>query len=161
MNVITTFEALPEQWAGLTKKDIESLADVQVSSILENGKPIEFAERISAFESFLKAVKDDARFKEYVREELAKNGGKLTTVSGAKIEAMEGGTKYHFESCGDLVLLDLELQAQTLNAQIAARKDMLKALPASGMEIRHEDELITLYPPYKTSVSTYKITLAK
>jgi hypothetical protein len=152
---------LPAITAGLSKTQISELAKFGVDYVLETGQPELVAEQISVMENYIKAVKADERFTDYVREELAKNGGKITTASGAKVETMEGGTKYHFENCQDPVLTDLINELEKVQAKIKARESMLKMTPPEGLELRIEDELVTVYPPYKTSTSTYKVTLAK
>jgi hypothetical protein len=152
---------LPAITAGLTKTQIIELAKFGVDYVLETGQPELVAEQISVMENYIKAVKADERFTEYVRDELAKNKGKITTASGAKIEVMEGGTKYHFENCQDPIYSELISEQDSLNGRIKAREQFLKTIPAEGMDIRHEDELVTIYPPYKTSTSTYKVTLSK
>lgn len=152
---------LPAITHGLTKSQILELAKFGVDYVLETGQPELVAEQISVMENYIKAVKSDERFTEYVREELAKNGGKITTASGAKIEVMEGGTKYHFENCNDWELKKYELQLERIKEAIAKRQAFLKAVPIEGMDIRVDDELITVYPPYITSTSTYKVSLAK
>jgi hypothetical protein len=152
---------LPAITAGLSKTQISELAKFGVDYVLETGQPELVAEQISVMENYIKSVKADERFTDYVREELAKNGGKIVTASGAKIETMEGGTKYHFENCNDWELKKYELQMEQVKEAIARRQAFLKTVPAGGLDIRVEDELITVYPPYKTSTSTYKVTLAK
>src|SRR5213083_1031365 len=92
---------LPAITHGLNKTQITELAKFGVEYVLETGQPELVAEQIAVMENYIKAVKADSRFTDYVREELIKNKGKITTASGAKIETMEGGTKYHFENCQD------------------------------------------------------------
>jgi hypothetical protein len=87
--------------------------------------------------------------------------GKFETPSGGKIETMEGGTKYHYENCNDPIYQELLIEQDKLNERIKSRELFLKTIPVNGMDIRHEDELVTIFPPYKTSTTTYKVTLAK
>lgn len=153
---------LPAITAGLSKTQIAELAKFGVDYVLETGAPELVAEQIAVMENYIKAVKADERFTSYVREELAKNGGKLTTASGAKVEIMEGGTKYHFDKCGDTVLPQLERQKEEIDRQIKHRQEFLKAAPEKGCEVIVDGgEVVTIYPPYKTSTSTYKVTLAR
>jgi hypothetical protein len=158
---LTKINSLPVVVGANTKTEIESLANAIVSDILEKGNPLELAEMLSSTEYLVKTIKADSMFADYVKDELVKNNGKLTTSSGTKIEACETGTKYHFDKCNDPVLAALYEQQIRIKAEIDARESFLKAVPSSGMEIRHEDELITVSRPYKTSTSSYKITLAK
>jgi hypothetical protein len=158
MNVTTTFEPLPQSWQGLTKKDIESAADAAVTNLLENGGALEMAERISALEAFLKAVKGDERFTSYVREELAKNGGKLTTASGAKIEAMGAGVSYDYSQNG--IWVELDRQEKEIAAKRKALEEKLKTIPAGKMMVDEEDGEVWVGPS-KSSKSTYRVSLKK
>ena len=160
MELITTVKpALYE--GGNTKKEIESLALLIVEETLQKGTPIELAEKIAATENLIKTIKDNSRFTDYVKEELAKTQGKYSTESGTRIEACEAGVKYHYDKTNDPVLNGLMADMEVLKAKVKQREDFLKTVPVEGLDIRHEDELVTVYPPYKTSASTYKITLAK
>jgi hypothetical protein len=154
---------LPVITTGLTKSQINELAKFGVDYVLESGNPELVAEQISVMENYIKAVKADPRFADYVREELAKNGGKLTTASGAKIEVMEGGTKYHFDKCDDPELELLESAVLSANNSLKARQEFLKNVPKEGIDVLapYTGELCRVYPPYKTSTSTYKVTLSK
>jgi hypothetical protein len=154
---------LPAITAGLSKTQIAELAKFGVDYVLETGQPELVAEQISVMENYIKAVKADERFTDYVREELAKNGGKITTASGAKVETMEGGTKYHFENCNDPVLAALYLEREMLDAGIKKREAFCKAIDEKGEDFVNLEtgEAYKIYPPYKTSTSTYKVTLAK
>lgn len=160
---MTVENKLPVITSGLSKSKISELAKFGVDYVLETGDPTTVAEQISAMEAYIKAVKSDERFAEYVREELAKNGGKLTTPSGAKIEVMEGGTKYHFENCGDAELGLLEQKALSATNAVKERQEFLKKVPQSGLDVvdPFSGEVCKVFPPYKTSTSTYKVTLAK
>jgi hypothetical protein len=154
---------LPAITAGLSKTQISELAKFGVDYVLETGQPELVAEQISVMENYIKAVKADERFTDYVREELAKNGGKITTASGAKVETMEGGTKYHFEKCGDTELEMYEAAVLAAQNNLKERQEFLKRVPKEGLTVVEPftGEVITVYPPYKTSTSTYKVTLAK
>lgn len=160
---MTTENKLPAITHGLSKTQIAELAKFGVDYVLETGQPELVAEQISVMENYIKAVKADERFTDYVREELAKNGGKLTTASGAKIEVMEGGTKYHFENCGDVELQMLEQGLLSAQNALKDRQEFLKKVPPSGIDVvvPYSGEVIKVFPPYKTSTSTYKVTLAK
>jgi hypothetical protein len=151
---------IPYIGEGLTKNQIEQLANLSVENVLEEGNVFLVAEALSAMEKFVEAVKKDPRFIDFLRDELSKHKGKITTASGAKLEACEVGTKYNFDLCGDPVYQNLGDQKKQLDHQIKEREVFLKAIPEAGMEIRHEDELVQLYRPTKTSTSSFKVTLS-
>lgn len=148
---------------GIKKSELKSMAEHAVLSVLENGNPLEVAESLSAMEEFIKNVRADKRFTEYVREEAGKHGKQYTSTSGAKIELAETGTKYDFEVCCDTEHDLLESQLNGITEQLKKRKDFLKTVPAEGLTVVNplSGEVETIYPPSKTSTSSYKITLAK
>jgi hypothetical protein len=113
-------------------------------------------------ENFIKELRSNKQFSDYVRDEIAKNGKQIETQS-AKLELAETGVKYNFDNCGDVIYEQLEQQLQSVEADLKDRKEFLKTVPLSGLSIINEQtgEVSTIYPPSKQSTSTYKITLKK
>jgi hypothetical protein len=146
---------------GLTEKDIAQMVSNSIEHILETGEVLKVAEAISCMEHFIKGVKDDPRFKEYVREETSKYPKGFISNSGAKIECIESGVKYDYSGCGDIQWETMDAEMKGLKDRITEREKFLKNLPLEGIEVRHEDQLIHVYPPSKSSTSSFKITLAK
>lgn len=148
---------------GLRKSEISGLAKVAVDTLLENGNPLSVAENLSAMENFVAEVKKDPRFIDYVREEAKKFNGTFTSSSGAKIELAEVGTKYVFDQCGDPKLVELQDMFDRADYALKERKEFLKTVPKSGLEIvdKESGDVSTVYPPAKSSTSSFKITLAK
>jgi hypothetical protein len=155
LEVIESFEK------GLTKSDIRNLSEEFVEKVLSEGSPLKAAEGLSAMENFLKEVKDNPQFKDYVREEAGKYPKGFVSASGAKIECCETGTKYGYENCGDIEWEMVNAEMIALKNKISEREKFLKALPLEGIEVRHEDQLIRVFPPFKSSTSSYKITLSR
>lgn len=157
LTVLETFEV------GLTKSEIKSLANQTVLNILEVGNPLLIAEAISAMEAFVKEVKDNPEFKSYVRDEVEKYTKGFTSPSGAKIELAEVGTKYDYSQCGDVEWEMMDAEMKSLKEKISEREKFLKNLPGAGIEQLNKEtgEVTTIYPPSKSSTSSYKITLAK
>ena len=153
---------LPTLTNGISKSQLKIMADMSLQEIFQNGKIIEAAEALSVMETFIKELRGNKQFSDYVREEISKNGKQLETNS-AKIELAETGIKYSFDNCGDPIYQQLEQQLQSIEADLKDRKEFLKTVPVSGLSIINEQtgEVSTIYPPSKQSTSTYKITLKK
>lgn len=146
---------------GLTKKDIAQMVNNSIDHILETGEVLKVAEAVSCMEHFIKGIKDDPRFKDYVREETAKYPKGFVSNSGAKIECCETGTKYDYSGCGDIEWEMMDAEMKGLKDRIAEREKFLKNLPLEGIDVRFQDQLIHVFPPAKSSTSSFKVTLAK
>lgn len=151
------------EYSGLKKAELKEMAEQAVISVLENGNPLEVAESLSAMEEFIKNVRADKRFTEYVREEAGKHGKQYTSRSGAKIELAETGTRYDFSVCEDFELQALEIELTGIEEKIKGRKEFLKTVPSSGLLVTNEEtgEIYKVYPPSKSSTSSFKVTLSK
>jgi len=136
----------------LRKSLIAQKATRTVDNILERGNPITTAITIKAVEEFIEAIKKDKRFIDYVREELAKNGGK-DSVEGIALENVEAGTKYDYSN--DPVWVDLDKKKRDRETFLKTIKDPLSIVN------EETGEVYSITPPVKTSSSTYKITLQK
>jgi len=152
---------LPVLTSGLTKTQIKVIAQSSVNELMNNGRILEAAEALTVMENFIKEVRSSKDFTEYVREEVGKNGKDITNPSGAKIELAETGTKYDYSGCNDSALIEVESKLVEIETLISDRKAWLKTIPAEGMEVVIGDEIVRVYPPTKTSTSSYKITLSK
>ena len=152
---------LPVLTSGLTKTQIKIIAQSSINELMSNGRILEAAEALTVMENFIKEVRSSKEFTEYVREEVGKNGKDITNPSGAKIELAETGTKYDYSGCNDSALIEVESKLVEIETLISDRKVWLKTIPAEGMEVVIGDEIVRVYPPTKTSTSSYKITLSK
>jgi hypothetical protein len=155
--------SLPVISAGYTKTQLKIAAWDVVNDIIENGNALPAAEALSAMESFVKEVKGNKQYIDFVRDEIAKHGKAANTASGTKLELAEVGTKYDFTNCEDPKLVDLQSMIEAVNADLENRKDFLKTVPLSGLLLTDENtgETYKVYPPSKTSTSSYKVTIAK
>lgn len=107
-------------------------------------------------------IPEDKEFTSMVRDEVAKFGKSATTQRGVKIELAEVGNSYDFSKCDDPVLVQLEQEATAAAEKVKQRKDFLKTVPSQGLEVLVDGgELITIYPPAKSSKSSYKVTLPR
>jgi hypothetical protein len=155
--------SLPVISAGYTKTQLKIAADTVVNDIIENGNALPAAEALSAMENFVKEVKGNKQYIDFVRDEIAKHGKVANTGSGTKIELAEVGTKYDFSRCEYPKIIELQKQIDELEAELSSHKDFLKTVPLSGLLVSDEitGEMYKVYPPSKTSTSSYKVTIAK
>lgn len=136
------------------------MADNSVMEIIDNGRILEAVELVSVMEQFIKEVKANTEYIDSVRTEVEKYG-KIKETESMKIELAEVGVKYNFDVCGDPIIKDLQWQLDILEAEVKERKEFLKTVPSGGMSLVMEDEIVTIYPPAKSSTSSYKTTIKK
>src|SRR5438128_6625256 len=115
-------ETLPSIKEGLSKKQIADLADQSVSNVLEEGNVFQVAEALAAMEEFVKNVRKDERFVQFLRDELARHHGRLTTNSGARIEICEAGVSYDYSSNGEWRELDEQIKILTEHRKTVEEK---------------------------------------
>lgn len=107
-------------------------------------------------------VPEDKELIGMIREEVGKYGKSFTTPRGVKFELAETGSSYDFSQCNDPELALLEQQSKEVSEKLKQRKEFLKTVPSKGLEIHNGDgELVTVYPPSKSSKSSYKVSLPK
>jgi hypothetical protein len=151
---------LPQITKDYSKTDIKKLAANSAADLTENGRIIEVAEMISKMEFFIKELKSNPDYIEYLQYEVAKFGKQTTTPSGTKIELAEVGTKYDYTFCEDDDYNELIVRQIAMEEQIKTRQTFLKSLPVAGIEILDSDgALKRIYPPSKHSTSSVKITI--
>ena len=157
-NLVQHKETLPSIKEGLSKKDIADLAEQSVNNVLEEGNVFQVAEALAAMEEFVKNVRKDERFVEFLRDELTKHRGRLTTNSGARIETCEAGVMYDYSNNGEW--RELDQQIKMLTDQKKAVEEKLRKLAPGRMAVDPETGEV-LEGPLKTSKSTYRITLSR
>jgi hypothetical protein len=149
---------LPSITEGLSKKKIAELADDSVGHVLEEGNVFEVAEALAAMEEFVKTVRKDERYIQFLRDELAKHKGRLVTASGAKIEMCEAGVSYDYS--GNAEWRELEAERFEIERRKRAVEEKLRILAPGRVAVDPETGEM-LEGPQKTSKSTYRITLAR
>ncbi|HUC80831.1 MAG TPA: hypothetical protein VMR70_07935 [Flavisolibacter sp.] len=149
---------LPSITEGLSKKQIANLADESVGHLLEEGNVFQVAEALAAMEEFVKTVRKDERYIQYLRDELAKHQGRLVTASGAKIEACEAGVSYDYSSNAEW--RELEAERFEIERRKRSLEEKLRILAPGRVAVDPETGEM-LEGPLKTSKSTYRITLAR
>jgi hypothetical protein len=165
----------PDHIPVLSKQNAATFHKQAKERIYEQGGAFEYIEVIKFFAALDKQIsgdkqakiEEDKEFIDYLRDEIKKqgNGGdnaEFKTERGVKFTLAEVGTSYNFSQCNDQELCDLEKIADSAVASVKARKEFLKTVPLSGLEILTKDgELVTVYPPAKSSKSSFKVSLPK
>jgi len=150
--------SLPSIKEGLTKKQIAELAVQSVENLLEEGNVFQVAEALAAMEEFTKAVRKNESYVDFLREELVKHNGRLTTASGAKIEICEAGVSYDYSQSGEW--REIEEQIKFLQEKRKAVEEKLRKIAPGRMAVDPETGEV-IEGAFKTSKSTYRITLAR
>lgn len=143
---------------GITKNGIAQLADTAVEQVLEEGNVFEAAEALAGLDEFAKTVRKDERYIQFLRDELAKHQGRMVTKGGAKIELCEAAVSYDYSSNPEWTAVDEEIKRLQEAKKIIEEK--LKAIAPGRVGVDLETGEI-IEGAYKTSKSTYRITLAK
>jgi hypothetical protein len=151
-------ETLPSIKGGLSKREITELADQSVNTVLEEGNVFQVAEALAAMEEFVKNVRKDERFVQFLRDELSKHHGRLVTNSGAKIELCEAGVSYDYSNNSEWK--ELDEQIKILSEQRKAVEEKLRRVAPGRMAVDPETGEV-IEGPMKSSKSTYRITLSR
>lgn len=159
----------------ITKKGAITAASKIYSAIMDDGESaVQVAEMFKFVEETQKQLKeltdDNGKnsFTDLVREEIARNsdnGKSFTTKYGNKFELMEAAGKFDFSTCGDPIWNDLNAQIENLKVAMKERESFLKSLKnMTKMDIVNPMTAevyqgVELYPPIKSSTSTFKQTM--
>lgn len=94
------------------------------------------------------------------RAEAEKHGQKVFTFKGIKVELAENGTTYDYTNCKDPELPDLITAVKLATQNLKDRQEFLKSLKTK-LEVvdTRTGEVITLFPPVKSSISGIKSEL--
>lgn len=160
----------PNNLPVLSKGNAKAFHEEVKARILETGYGLfEYVETIKFFSALDKQImgdsaskiESDKEFIDYIRTEITNSEGKVTTERGVVFQNAETGTSYDFSRCEDPILMQLEAEHLAASNSLKERKEFLKKVPTFGVEIRFNDELVTIYPPSKSSKSSFKVTLPK
>ena len=149
---------LPTFRNGMTKSQIAALVEHAVDDLLEGDAILPAAEFLAVVERFVKGMRQDDRFIDGMRTELAKNSGVVKTSSGASIEACEAGVRYDYSHNPSWNYLNGEIAE--LVEQRRLLEERLRSIAEAELVVDAETgEVFT--GALKASRSTYRITLSK
>lgn len=142
-----------------SKGERQEFAQVVVNNAKEGLiNPLKLHLQVKCLEDLIKQITSNPDYKELTLDEAYKYG-KTFEQYNAKFEIKEMGVKYDYGACNDPIMNDLLVQQAELEERIKERQKFLKAIPAKGLETLIEDEVITLYPPAKSSTTTISVNL--
>lgn len=174
-NFLIQLDETQYQTPDITKKGVAKAA-TNIYTAVMNGdmSAVDVAVMLKFVEETGKSLKELAddngknTFVDLVREDIEKNaddGKTFNTKHGVKFELYEAATKFDYESCGDPVWNRLSKEAELVKMKMKERESFLKGLKSTiTMNIMDPDtaefhENVELYPPSKSSTSTYKQTM--
>lgn len=155
-NSITNILAFPEKVQDIAFRAVEQIVNGEIS-------PITIAANLAKLEKIIKTVKEDSRYSEAVLNSLLRRGDNgVLMVGDMKIEKIEAGIRFDYSDCGDYRLQMLYNYRDELESQIKERETMLKGLPGRTTILDEETgEVVCIYPPSRSSKTTYKVTEIK
>jgi predicted heme/steroid binding protein len=129
-----------------------------VATLLEEGNVFQVAEALAAMEEFAKTVRKNEDYIEFLREELSKNNGRLSTPSGARIEICEAGISYDYSQNAEWNQINEQVSYwQSRKKQL---EEKLRRIAPGKITVDPETGEV-MEGVNKTSRSTYRITLAR
>ena len=140
-----------------TKEQVATFA-AKLENELQSGSvnPLDIIHVQKCFEKAFEKVKPT--LSELARNE-AEKYGKSFDYKGAKIELAEVGVKIDYSQCGHLDYNDLCAKIDKLLEQKKNYETMIKTYKEPQNLISIGGEVMTVYPPTKTSTSSIKVTI--
>jgi hypothetical protein len=151
-SILSLFDTTKQQRAAFAQQVITDIAE-------GNKNPLDVHLQIKSMQDLADEIIGNQEYKSALLDESAKHG-KSFTYHNAKIDQREVGVKYDYSQCDDPILLDIQARAELVNKELKERQEFLKKVPAAGIEIRHEDELVTVFPPSKSSTTSVVVKLS-
>ena len=141
-----------------TKAERQDFAQSVVYGLKEgHSDPLKVHLQVKCMEDLIKQITSHPEYKDLTLEEAAKYGKSFEHYN-AKFEVKEMGVKYDFNQCGDPIYNKLAEQLAELEKQVKDRQAFLKSVQP-GTQLLIEDEVVTLYPPVKTSTTSITVNL--
>jgi hypothetical protein len=151
-SILALFETNKEQRQSFTLALIDEIEQGNVD-------PLKVHLQVKCMEDIIKLLNSNTVYKKAILEAAEKHGEKSFTYQNAKVEIKETGVKYDFSQCGDPEYQMLEQRAESTATDLKQRADFLKTVSPKGMELKIDDEVVTVYPPSKSSTTSIAITL--
>jgi pentose-5-phosphate-3-epimerase len=126
-----------------------------VADVVENlreghANPLRVHLQVKCMEELVKALKDHPQYKAMLADEAGKYPKKFE-FGNAVFEQRAGAGKWDYSGCNDHVYADALQKQAALTEQIKNHEEMLKRLPAEGIEVLADGgELKRIFPPIKS-----------
>lgn len=161
-NILSLFETTKDQRKSFVEDVVQRLRDGDID-------PLKIHLQLKSMEEIINSLTctDEKKNKNFVSAidyksmllNAAEKNGKKFQLHNAEFSIKEVGTTYDWSKCNDMQLNVMLLQMEQLKERIKQKQDFLKTVSPEGIEIRVEDELITVYPPAKSSTTSVSVTL--
>lgn len=153
-SILSLFETSKEQRQSFALGVIDALEQGEVD-------PLKVHLQVKCMEDIIKLLNSNTIYKSAVLEAAEKHGQKSFEFMNSKVEIKEMGTRYEFEKCNDTEWELLDSTAKTSANNLKERETFLKTVPSKGLEIvdKVTGEMVTIYPPSKSSTTSVAITL--
>jgi hypothetical protein len=142
-----------------TKSERQAFVSDVIAKI-DNGltNPLNVHIQVKCLEDIIKQLTSNQVYKDVVLTEAGKYG-KSFEYQNSRIDIREVGVKYDYSRTGDPVIAELLQQQEELEKKIKERQEFLKAIPKEGQQILIDDEVVFLFPPFKTSTTSVSVSL--
>lgn len=146
-----------------TKAEMQDAVEVLATKV-SNGEvdPIATYTEVKALGEVIALFLKDKRVTEATISAVDYFGKLGAKYNGASLCTTETGVRYDFSACGDTRWNELAKQKAAIEEQLKEREKFLKAISGKQSIVDDETgELLTLYPPTKTSTTSVRVTFAK
>ena len=152
-NILSLFNTTKAQRSTFVEDVIAKIESEEV-------EPLKIHTYLKSVEDISKQLTDNKTYREYLLNAAEKHGKKFQ-YQNAEFTIKEVGTKYNYDNCNDLVLIDLMHQMEVLKEKIDSRQNLLKHLPLGGMVYTNEEtgDTYGIYPPSKSSTTAVAVSL--
>lgn len=143
----------------IDKESRKAFAESLILGLKEGlSDPLKIHYQIKCIEDFVKTLTSDAEYKTLLLDEASKYGKSFEHLN-ARFEVKEMGVKYDYLVCNDPTYNKLKAQLTVIEDELKAREKYLKAIPPQGVQTLLEDEVVTIYPPAKSSTTSITVNL--
>lgn len=124
-----------------------------------HANPLEVLVMLRSLEAVSELVREE--IEENIVTEAGKYSEKTIEAYGARIEKSEVGTKYKYETSGDIEWEQVNSEFKSLERKRKEREEFLRALKEPMTAVNRETgEVYEIRPPFKTSKSGVRVYLS-